>query len=140
MRVSQHRLFLAPQARAELEGQLLAEAAAAHPQEACGLILGSGDRIDTLRPAANVHPDPAAHFEIDPRALIGAHRAAREGGPQVLGYYHSHPFGPPAPSATDRAHATGDGRVWAIVGEGTVGWWRDEPDGFVPLSYQWDGR
>jgi hypothetical protein len=39
------------------------------------------------------------------------------------------------PSAVDRANATADGRVWAIVGEGRVGWWRDGEGGFVPLSY-----
>ena len=114
---------------------LLAESVAAHPCEACGLLLGRGDRIDTIRPCANVHPQPERHFEIDPRALIAGHRGAREGGLQVIGYYHSHPAGRPTPSATDREHATGDGMVWAIVGEGKVGWWRDEIGGFVALSY-----
>ncbi|MGX7952789.1 M67 family metallopeptidase [Tsuneonella sp. HG249] len=115
--------------------QLLAAAKEAHPFEACGLLTGEGDRIDTIQLCRNVHRDRARHFEIDPRDLVEAYRAAREGGPQVLGYWHSHPLGPPRPSATDRAHATGDGRVWAIVGEGKVGWWRDAPGGFEPLSY-----
>lgn len=114
---------------------LLAEARNAFPNEACGLLLGEGERIESLRSCANVHPDPARHFEIDPRALIDAHRAARGGRPQVLGHYHSHPSGPPEPSATDRKQATRDGRVWAIVGEGKVGWWGDAPDGFEELSY-----
>lgn len=118
-----------------LLARLIAEAADAHPLEACGLLLGEGARIYETRRCANVHPQPDRHFEIDPRALIAAHRAAREGGQQVLGYYHSHPAGPPEPSATDRAHATRDGRVWAIVGEGKVGWWRDEIAGFAALSY-----
>jgi proteasome lid subunit RPN8/RPN11 len=122
-----------------LIGSLLAEAAAAHPLEACGLLLGENARIAEVRPCANIHPQPATHFEIDPAPLIAAHRVARDGGPQVLGYYHSHPAGPPEPSATDRAHATGDGRVWAIVGEGRVGWWRDEIGGLVPLSYSAPG-
>jgi proteasome lid subunit RPN8/RPN11 len=114
---------------------LLEEAAAAHPLEVCGLLLGGGTLIREVRPCANVHPQPERHFEINPYALIAAHRAAREGGPQVVGYYHSHPSGPPKPSATDRAHATADGRVWAIIGQGSVGWWRDAADGFLPLSY-----
>ena len=63
----------------------------------------------------------------------------RAGGPEVLGYWHSHPSGSPEPSATDRAQAPGDGRVWAIIAPdgsgGTIGWWRDAPGGFVPLSY-----
>ncbi|HZU63060.1 MAG TPA: M67 family metallopeptidase [Novosphingobium sp.] len=114
---------------------LLAEAARAHPQEACGLLLGPAQGpIRAVVPCANVAADPARHFEIDPAALIAAHRAARGGGPAVLGYYHSHPEGPPVPSATDRAMACGDGRIWAIVGEGRLRCWRDGPLGFEALS------
>ena len=114
---------------------LLSQAHAAHPREACGLLLGRNGRIDEARPCANVHATPETHFEIDPQALVDAHRAAREGGAEVIGYYHSHPHGSPEPSATDRANATGDGRVWAIVGQGKVGWWRDGIGGFEALSY-----
>jgi proteasome lid subunit RPN8/RPN11 len=99
------------------------------------LLLGEDDHIHEARPAANVHPDPARFFEIDPQTLIDAHRDARSGGPVLVGYYHSHPLGPPEPSATDRAQGTGDGRVWAIVGEGKIAIWRDAKDGFEPLSY-----
>ncbi len=107
------------------------EATRAIPLECCGLLLGRGHLIEQALPCANVHPDPLRHFEIDPAALIAAHRAARGGGPQVLGYYHSHPAGPAVPSLTDRAGATGDGRVWAIVAGHEVGWWQDLPDGFA---------
>lgn len=113
---------------------LLAESARAHPQEACGLLLGAASRIDRATSCANVATDPARHFEIDPAALIAAHKAERAGGPMLLGYWHSHPSGAAAPSATDRAHAGRDGRVWAIVAGGEVGWWRDTADGFVALS------
>ena len=90
--------------------------------------------ITTLQPARNVHPTPETHFEIDPQALIDAHRAARGGGAEVLGYYHSHPHGPAEPSATDRALAARDGRVWAIAAKGEVRFWRDDEPGFEPLS------
>ncbi|MGN6500412.1 MAG: Mov34/MPN/PAD-1 family protein [Tsuneonella sp.] len=119
---------------------LLAYAVEAHPCEACGLLLGREGRIEEVRLCANIHPSPETHFEIDPQALIDAHRAARAGGPQVIGYWHSHPLGPPRPSATDRANATGDGRAWAIVGEGRVAWWRDGDAGFEVLPYSLTGR
>jgi desampylase len=112
---------------------LCEEARLAHPRECCGLLLGKGQRVALAQPAANLHPEPASHFEIDPKALIAAHRAARAGGLQVLGYYHSHPNGRAEPSDTDRAAASGDGRIWAIVATGNVLIWRDEPDGFVML-------
>ena len=120
---------------------MVACARAAMPHEACGLLLGSGHVIDAAVPAANVATQPSHHFEIDPAALIAAHRTAREGGPQVLGYFHSHPNGLGRPSATDVASAAHDGRVWIILahsgmGQWTTTCWRDGPDGFEALSYR----
>lgn len=125
---------------AEALSQMRAAAAAAHPCEACGILLGEGALIREAREARNVHPSPHTHFEIDPQALIDAHRAARAGGAEVVGYFHSHPEGPAAPSATDRALAAGDGRVWAIIGrEGDEGdavtFWRDGEAGFTALPF-----
>ena len=114
---------------------LLEQATAAHPHECCGLLLGEGAQITAVQPAANVHPAPETHFEIDPAALVEAHRAARSGGPQVVGYYHSHPNGLAEPSATDRAQAAHDGAIWAIVAGGDVTFWRDDESGFVALPY-----
>ncbi|NVE94801.1 Mov34/MPN/PAD-1 family protein [Altererythrobacter lutimaris] len=115
--------------------KMLAEARAAHPRECCGILLGEGNRIDQATPAKNVHPTPQSHFEIDPQVLIDAHRAAREGGPQVAGYYHSHTVGEPEPSQTDAAMASGDGRIWAIMAGDTVRFWQDQADGFREVSY-----
>ena len=114
---------------------LLAEAARAASEECCGILLGREGAIDETRPTRNLAPDPRRRFEIDPQALVDAHRAARAGGPQVVGYFHSHPDGPAEPSATDRAQAAHDGSVWAIVGTSGVTFWRDEEAGFAALSY-----
>lgn len=118
---------------------LVAEAATAAPKECCGILLGRG-RIEEARPAANLAADPLRRFEVDPAALIAAHRAARSGGLPVIGYYHSHPSGHPVPSATDCEHAGGDGSVWAIVAPEAAGWavafWRDGAQGFAALSYE----
>lgn len=114
---------------------ILAAAARAAPHEACGLLLGAGSHIETAQPTANVHPEPQRHFEIDPAALIAAHKASRIGGPQLIGYFHSHPNGLARPSATDAAMAAGDGRIWAVAAAGAVSLWRDAPSGFEALSY-----
>lgn len=116
---------------------MLDEMARCAPEEACGLLLGpaGGRRIARARAAANVAQDRTFRFEIDPQALIDAHRAQRSGGPALIGYYHSHPGGGASPSATDCAMASGDGRVWAIITAGRVTFWRDTPEGFEPLSY-----
>ena len=117
-----------------IDQALVEEAARAAPHEACGLLLGGADGvIARIVPCANVAPDPARHFEIDPAALIDALKAERAGGERVIGYYHSHPTGESLPSVTDAAMAAHDGRIWAIVAGETLGWWRDTADGFERL-------
>lgn len=124
-------ITLSPAAHAAI----LASAAQAAPREGCGLLFGTPTHIKTAEATANLHPEPARHFEIDPAALIAAHKAARTGGPQLIGYFHSHPNGLARPSATDAAMASGDDRIWAIAAAGEVSLWRDAPSGFEALSY-----
>ena len=109
------------------------------PHEICGLLLGADDAVAEVRACRNVHPDPATRFELDPAALFAALRAARHGGPALIGHYHSHPSGHAAPSAQDAADAAPDGRVWLIVAGDEVTAWRAVRDGavhgrFDPLS------
>jgi proteasome lid subunit RPN8/RPN11 len=72
--------------------------------------------IEAVVACVNVAADPARRFEIDPAALLSAHRAARRGGPAVVGHYHSHPSGDPTPSPRDAADAAADGSIWLIAG------------------------
>jgi len=118
----------------DIVGRLLEEAARAAPDECCGLLLGQGGQITEVRPADNVAQDKSTRFEIDPAALLEAHREAREGGPELIGYYHSHPDGHPVPSATDCDHASGDARIWAIIAGGEVRFWRDGSGGFEEVE------
>lgn len=112
-----------------LHQRLLDEARAAHPNECCGLLLGQDNRIADVRACRNVASDPARRFEIDPVALIAALRSARDGGPAVLGFFHSHPGGNAEPSVRDAADGAGDGRLWLIIGEEGVGAWVNRPGG-----------
>ncbi len=107
-------------------------AAATSPEaEVCGLLFGSADRIDAVESCINVAPDPARRFEIDPAALLAAHRRARDGGMTPVGCYHSHPGGVAAPSPRDAADAAPDGGIWLIVAGGRVTAWRAMVDGPV---------
>ena len=125
--------------------QAIRDAAAASPdREVCGLLLGEPGRVTALMPAANVAADPATTFEIDPSALLTAHRAARGGGPVVLGHYHSHPRGPVRPSSADAAASHADGALWIIANAETIGCWRAVADGpvagrFVPVRLRFVG-
>jgi len=101
--------------------QISADAA---PNEACGLLFGSEDRIDSFQAVENVHEAPDRHFEIDPAALIAALRAERAGGPRLVGYWHSHPSCDPTPSLTDAEMAAPDGKLWLIDGCHAITAWR----------------
>jgi len=94
--------------------QILAHAAEHPDAEVCGLLLGDAGEIIAACPAANVAPDRSRRFEIDPAVLFEAHRAARDGGPSILGHYHSHPNGNASPSAADAEEAQ-PGQLWLIV-------------------------
>ncbi len=112
---------------AALLARIMAEADAAAPEEACGLMVGRRGqgwaRVARLVSARNVAEEPRRRFEIDPAALLATHREAREAGEEIIGPWHSHPAGPPEPSATDVARAreaASPGDVWLIVAPGDV--------------------
>lgn len=112
-----------------LLSRLLAAAKNSPDAEICGLLLGAagvgdGGRIEAAEACANVAPDPARAFEIDPVALFAAHRRARGGGAAVIGHYHSHPSGEAVPSARDAAQAMGDGALWLILTGDEARLWR----------------
>jgi proteasome lid subunit RPN8/RPN11 len=101
-----------------------AHAARDSPNEACGLLLGEQGVIRLAQPTANVADTPRCRFEIDPGALFVALRAERVGGPELLGYYHSHPVGDATPSLADADAAAPDGRLWLIVAGARATLWR----------------
>ncbi len=108
----------------ELLRLIVAEAAASPEVEVCGLLLGHGETIGEVRSCRNVAADPARRFEIDPAALLVAHRQARAGGAAILGCYHSHPSGKAEPSPCDAAAAEPNGWWWLIVAREEVRAWR----------------
>ncbi len=113
----------------EVLAEILAHAEAAAPDEACGLLIGTGSDILSATPAANVAADPSRSFEIDPATLLRVHREGRGQGRRVVGWYHSHPNGSAHPSATDAARAVEDGKLWLIAAAGVVSAWRAERGG-----------
>jgi proteasome lid subunit RPN8/RPN11 len=121
--------------------QIRARAAESPEREICGLLFGPPGRIEEARACANVAADPTARFEIDPAALLAAHRAMREGGARLAGCYHSHPGGRAEPSPRDAEAAAPDGMVWLIAAGDTVTAWRAVHDGpvhgrFAPLGLE----
>ena len=89
--------------------RLMAAARAARPEEACGALIGTVRRgrveVERIEPLSNVAAEPKRRYEIDPRQLLDLQRSGRDGGFEVVGYYHSHPSGDAVPSDVDRRSA-----------------------------------
>ena len=96
---------------------MLQAARNAVPEECCGLLVGQGNRVTRLVPAANVHDTPRRFFTLDPAAQFATLRALRaaDGEEEVLGHYHSHPNGPAEPSPRDLAEAPDAQAIWIVI-------------------------
>lgn len=86
-------------------------AARTYPEECCGLLLGVEDAgVRNLRQcvaASNEREGSSRHnrYLISPESILAVQKDARTRGMEILGYYHSHPDHPAAPSDFDREHA-----------------------------------
>ncbi|MFC7079591.1 desampylase [Halorussus caseinilyticus] len=100
----------------------------------------SDHRVEAHHPAENAAETPRTRYEIDPREQLALLERIEESGREVVGFYHSHPAGPPGPSATDAAQATWPGRSYVIVSLGgeevSVGSWRWTGEEFVAETVQ----
>lgn len=101
---------------------ILTAADAAYPLECCGVVLGRKD-IESAVELPNVADDRARRFVVCPQGLLQSVGEARRRGLDVVGFFHSHPHGPPAPSEEDIAKAgTWPGYYQLIASRGADGW------------------
>ena len=82
---------------------------AAYPVECCGALVGRIDgeakEVVRLAPAVNRRTDDPHRYLIAPDDLRRLESEVRTAGLEIVGYYHSHPDHPAAPSAFDADHA-----------------------------------
>lgn len=93
---------------------MLAHCRESYPDEACGLLAGTGDRVSGLFEMTNTEPSPVSYF-MDPKEQFSAMKEMREKGLQMVGIFHSHPQSPAYPSARDVSLACYDEAVYIIV-------------------------
>ncbi|MFA9425698.1 desampylase [Natronorubrum sp. A-ect3] len=114
---------------------ILERARDGRPEEICGVFGGEYDpdgrsRVRSQYPADNVAETPRTRYRIDPEAQLELFDRLEERGEEIVGFYHSHPRGPPRPSETDVAQATWPDRSYLIVSlePREVGSWRWRAD------------
>ena len=82
---------------------------AAYPAECCGALVGrvesQGKEVVRLAPAVNRRTDDPHRYLIAPDDLRRLEADVRAARLDIVGYYHSHPDRPAAPSAFDADHA-----------------------------------
>ena len=93
----------------QLFEQMRGFAEAAYPYEGCGVLVGTSGvatEVTEVFQGHNLVLDRRHdRYELDPKDIIAAERAARKRGEEVVGFYHTHPDHPARPSQfdTDRA-------------------------------------
>lgn len=121
----------------EIRDAILERARDGRPAEICGVFGGEYDdapggtsRVRSHYPTENVAQSPRTRYRIDPEAQLEVFERLEDAGEEIVGFYHSHPRGPAAPSETDVATATWPDRSYLIVSLSPleVGSWRWRAD------------
>ena len=91
-----------------------------YPDECCGFLLGAREGetnvLGEVYPAENERQESReTRYLITPEQSKRADDYARSRGIGVIGYYHSHPDHPAAPSAYDLDHSCWPGESYIIV-------------------------
>jgi proteasome lid subunit RPN8/RPN11 len=106
----------------EIAQRIREHGAETYPYECCGALLGRDldsaatsaqdaaklptREIVALHPLVNRRDDsPRNRFSVTSDDVREAEKAAKEKGIEIVGWYHSHPDHPAAPSEFDREHA-----------------------------------
>ena len=101
-----------------VHAQMVAHCLDGYPLEACGLLGGhpgpTEARAVACYPAANA-AGSARVYEVEPRDLLGADRAAEAAGIELIGVFHSHTHTDAYPSPTDVAQAPDPGWHYVVV-------------------------
>jgi len=96
----------------ELEKNIRAEGETAYPNECCGILIGDVDNAGVKTAMRGIPINNASEgseqyhrFLIKPEDMMKAEQTARSMKLDVIGFYHSHPDHPSAPSGYDKDHA-----------------------------------
>lgn len=119
---------------------MLAHATEDEPREACGVLVGESTgettRVEAAMRMENVATSPRVSYRIDPAALLSVFDEAAAVGRSVVGFYHSHPAGPPTPSSRDVTTASWPGYHYCVVS--LAGGW-PTVDAWVWTGDEFDG-
>ena len=99
---------------AEIFEQMVAQAKAEAPIEACGILAGKDGAAEKLYKMTNADQS-SDHFMMEPKEQFKVVKDIRAAGLEMLAIYHSHPETPARPSAEDIRFAFTPNVIYVIV-------------------------
>jgi [CysO sulfur-carrier protein]-S-L-cysteine hydrolase len=94
--------------------QMVEQAKAEAPIEACGILAGADGRVEKLYPMTNADQS-RTHCMMEPQEQFAVMKDIRASGLKTLAMYHSHPDTPARPSAEDIRLALTPEMIYVIV-------------------------
>ena len=94
--------------------EMVEQAKAEAPIEACGILAGNGGRVEKLYKMTNAD-NSSDHFMMEPEEQFAVVKDIRSSGLEMLAIYHSHPETPTRLSAEDIRLAFTPDVVYVIV-------------------------
>jgi proteasome lid subunit RPN8/RPN11 len=91
------------------------------PEEACGLLGGTGNTVFAVIPVTNTLRS-VSRYRMEPGEQLRAFQRFEAEGTELIGIYHSHPAGPAQPSKTDIAEAYYPDAAYLIWSLDIEGW------------------
>lgn len=93
---------------------MVEQAKAEAPIESCGILAGSGDRVEKLYQMRN-SDQSSDHFMMEPEQQFAVVKDIRSASLEMLAIYHSHPATPARPSTEDIRLALTPDVIYVIV-------------------------
>ncbi len=94
--------------------QMLKQAKAEAPIEACGILAGKDGEVEKLYKMTNADQS-SDHFMMEPKEQFKVAKDIRSAGLEMLAIYHSHPITPARPSDEDIRLALTPAVTYVIV-------------------------
>ena len=94
--------------------QILKQAKAEAPIEACGILAGKDGEVEKLYKMTNADQS-SDHFMMEPKEQFKVAKDIRSAGLEMLAIYHSHPITPARPSDEDIRLALTPAVTYVIV-------------------------
>lgn len=99
---------------AQIFDEMIAHCRDGYPNEACGILAGTGNEVSRIYKMSNIENSPVTYM-LDSKEQFKVMKDMRENNLSMLAIFHSHPSSAAYPSAKDVTLAFYEDAVYIIV-------------------------